>query len=289
MAYFVVQNEEGADGEGVQGIQVFNSFTTGIAGQDPSGPPNNARVFDWLPYDTLLKNIIFRFTAAPGATKIANMRFKDDSDTNLSSIIQISNSAVDVLTDLEATMPALDPTSDTTIRNTIHYLSNWPSATGNAPGTAYRSYEYLSSLHPELCYFVCNIGADVQTATFSATNAYASIVGGSIASGNTTQQPRQVPMVASGKIKVAWACWRGFDNTNTVQAAIQKGTLGAGADTTIVFNMTGPGTTAPYTASILTPSVSLAAGDYVNWRIQRTAGAATGGAIQLGFGYAIGL
>jgi hypothetical protein len=290
MAYFVVQKGGGSNDEGPGGLFVKDSAASGTPGTDPSDPPVNVRQFVWLPYDTTLKAVTMRLTAAPGALKTANFRVHKDSNGNISPVLQIVGaSSTEVSADVEEDIEALDVTSDTTIRDTIHYLTVWPSTSGNAAGASYRAFEYLSILHPELCFFVCNIGGDTQTATFSGADAFATIVGGSIDSSFTTQSSRQIPMAAKGRIKVAWAAWRGYTSTTTVEAVIQKGTLGAGIDTAALITMIGAGTTTPYQASIITSDIAVAEGDFLNWRITRTAGAATGGAIQLGFGYAAGL
>lgn len=290
MAYFIVQKGGGSDDEGPGGLFVKDSATSGTPGTDPSDPPGNSRQFVWLPYDTTIKNVVMRLTAAPGALKTANFRIHKDNNAAVSSTLQIVGAiSTEVSASVENDIEALDVTSDTTIRDTIHYLTVWPSTAGNAGGASFRAFEYLSVTHPELCFFMCNIGADIQTATFGATDAYATMVGGSIDSSFTTQSSRQIPMPIKGRIKVAWAAWRGYTNTTTVEACVQKGTLGAGVDTAALITMQGAGTTTPYQASIITPDIAVAEGDYLNWRITRTAGAATGGAIQLGFGYAAGL
>jgi hypothetical protein len=187
-------------------------------------------------------------------------------------------------------MPALDPTSDTTIQATISYISSWPSTSGNAAGAGFSAYEYLTITHPEVVWFVTSVGGALASATFGAADAYAVIVENGLSSSHTTQNTIQVPMPIKGRVKYAWAVWRGFTNTTTVEAFLQKGTLGAGADTALGFTMVGAGTTTPYQATIdTTTSVSIASGEYLNWRFKRTAGAATTGAIQLGFGFAPGL
>jgi hypothetical protein len=290
MAYLTLQTGGGSDDEIVGGLYVFNTATTGSPGTDPSSPPTNARQHGWVPYSTTLKVAAVKLTAAPGSGKTANFRAHKDSDTSVSAIFSITGaSATDVQNDIEAAIDALDPTSDVTIRNTYHYMTAWPSAGGNTPGAGFRAWEYLTVAHPELCYFVCNIGNDIQTATFAGVDAYSTIVGGSIDSGSTTQSARQIPMSIKGRVKVAWAAWRGFDNTNTVTAFLQKGTLGAGVDTAVGFTMVGAGTTTPYQAAVTAFNVAVAEGDFLNWHFKRTAGAATGGAIQVGFGYAAGL
>jgi hypothetical protein len=60
--------------------------------------------------------------------------------------------------------------------------------------------------------------------------ALANIVGNAIDSVNTSQAGQQIQM-PKGKVKFAFAAWRGYTNTSTVEAFLQKGTFGAGADT----------------------------------------------------------
>lgn len=289
MGHLVYQFGAGANDEGGQAIFTQNSFASGIDNVDPSDPPLNARQPSWVPFDTTLLQTGFRLTNAPGAGRTYRFRAHHDNNASIGAASAIVDPATTVITDLSAAgdLPALDPTSDTTIRDTINYLTFWPDIAGlSTPGQSFRGYEYSSPLHPEYAWFVCNVASDpTNSATFGATDAYAAICDVTIDATNTTQAIKQMQLPVGGRLKYAFAVWRGYTSTTTVEAALQVGLLGAGVDSTIVIPMVGAGTTTPYTAVIDTTEVDILDTDFINWRITRTAGAATAGSILLGIGF----
>lgn len=281
----------GPNAQSVTSIWTPNAASSGIPGTDPSNAPFNARQYNWVPLQTTIKSWLLRTTVAPGAAKTANYRFHYGADQILSAIQQIVGAgSTEVSNVIEADVPALDPTSDSTILDTIHYLTGWPSTAGNALGSGYPAIEYAIASNPELAWYICNFGSTGASADFGASNQYSGIVDQAIQAAQNTQAPWQIRMPIKGKLKYAFAVWRGFTSTTTVQAAIQKGARGAGVDTALIFNMIGATTTTPYQADIDEMTVvSVNAGDYLNWRLQRTAGAATTGSILLGVGFAAGV
>lgn len=289
MGHLVYQSGAGANDEGGQAIFTQNAFAAGIDNADPSDAPINARQPSWVAFDTTILQSGFRLTTAPGAGRTYRFRVHHDNNASIGAASAIVDPAVTVITDLSAAgdIPALDPTSDSTIRNTLHYLTFWPDVAAlSNPGQSFRGYEYSSSAHPEYVWLICNVASDpTNSATFSATDAYAAICDVTIDSTATTQAIKQVQLPAAGRLKYAFAVWRGYTSTTTVEAALQVGMLGAGVDSAIVIPMVGAGTTTPYTAVIDTTEVDILDTDFINWRITRTAGAATAGSIMLGIGF----
>ncbi len=281
----------GPNSQGVAAVFTNNAASAGIPGTDPSDAPFNNRTYQWVPFDTTLKSLFIKMTAAPGSGKTVNFRYHKGQGSIISAIQQITGAvSTEVSNAVEEDMPALDTTNDTAIRGSITYITAWASTSGNAAGSGYLATEYFDAVHPGYIWLCCCIGGDVSTASFAGTDGYSALCDQQISSAFTSQQNKQIRMPIKGKLKYAWAAWRGFTSTTTVEAFLQKGAIGAGSDTAIGFSMTGAATTTPYQASIdSSTEVSVAQGDYLNWRIKRTAGAATTGSIALGVGFAPGV
>lgn len=280
--YLVIESGAGSNDEGSQALFTQNNAAVGIDNVDPSDPPTNRREYSWLPFETTVIQSGFRVTNAPVGTQ----RYRVHRGQGLAiGPIQTITGAVQttVVTDLSAEdpIPALDPTDDTSIRNTPHYTTFWVVTGGNTPGAGWRSYHYKTPSLPQVVWHVVSVGGDSATSSFAGTNIYAAIVDPSIVNTSTNQAVKRVPMPA-GTFRYAYAAWRGFDSTSTVVATLQKN----GVDTAIQITMVGGSTATPYQATIdTTTQVSSADGDFWNWRVQRTAGAATTGSICLGVGF----
>jgi len=281
----------GANAQGAQAIWTTNAAASGTPGTDPSDAPNNLRWPQWVPLDTTVKSWFLRTQNAPGSGKTANYRFHYGANQNISTIQQIVGaSSQEVSNIIEADWPALDPTSDSTLQDTWHYFTGWPSTSGNAGGAGCMAVEYLTASHPELVWFIIGVGATIAGGTFAGTDQYSGITDQAISSAQNTQSPWQTRMPIKGRLKYSFAVWRGYTSTSTVEACVQKGTLGGGVDTAHLLTMMGATTTTEYQGLINSGvNVTVAKGDYIGWRLKRTAGAATTGQFCLGVGFAAGV
>ena len=277
----------GPRAQGIASLFTAHGLSAGVDNIDPSDAPFNNRFDQWLPFDTTLKDVTINATAAPGVGKTENYRLHNNSGTSLDAIRQLTGTNQVLSFSPNVTLPALNPASDTTILATRLYWSAWVTASPNANGSGYVAERYTCPAHPEYQFYVCAAAHGLTGATFGAASQFSGIVDTTIATGQNTQAPWQQRMPCGGIAKFAYAVYRGWLNTSTVVATLQKGARGAGADTAIVLTMVGhPSSTALFLAiAPLSTEVVVASGDYLNWRIQRTAGAATTGFISLGVGF----
>lgn len=279
----------GANAQGSQAIWTTNAATSGTPGTDPSD--GGLRWPQWVPLDTTVKSWFLRTQQAPGSGKTVNFRFHYGNNLNISTIQQIVGAvSQEVSNTIEADWPALDPTSDSTLQATWHYFTGWPSTSGNNGGAGCMAVEYLCAAKPELAWYIIGVATTIAAGSFAGTDQFSGITDQAISSAQNTQTPWQTRMPIKGRIKYSFAVWRGYTSTTTVEAAIQKGTRGGGADTAIVHTLAGATTTTEYQGLINSGTeVVVAQGDYLNWRLKRTAGAATTGQFCLGFGFAAGV
>lgn len=279
----------GANAQGAQAIWTTNAATSGVPGTDPSD--GGLRWPQWVPLDTTVKSWFLRTQNAPGATKTVNYRFHYGANQNISTIQQITGAASqEVSNTIEADWPALDPTSDSTLQATWHYFTGWPSTSGNAGGAGCMAIEYLCAANPELAWYIIGVATTIAAGSFGGSDQYSGITDQAISSAQNTQTPWQTRMPIKGRLKYCFAVWRGYTSTTTVEACVQKGTRGGGVDTAMLHTMMGATTTTEYQGLIdSSTEVVVAQGDYLNWRLKRTAGAATTGQFCLGFGFAAGV
>jgi hypothetical protein len=285
MGFLVIQVGSGSNDVGSQAVFTQNAAAVGIDNVDPSDPPTNRREHSWVPFQVTLLQSAFRVSVAPGSGRSQLYRVHRGAGDSIGEIQTLADPATTVVTDLslESQIPPLDPTDDTSIRDTWHYLTFWVPTGGNAAGNGIRAYEYATPDHPDVNWYVCAVGGDSATASFTATGdgAYAAIVDQSIVSTSTTQAAKQIPLPA-GTIRFPYAVWRGWTDTSTIEAVLQQN----GVDTAIAFTMVGGATSTPYQAEIDSDTtLEVADGDVLNWRIKRTAGAATTGSVCLGLGF----
>ena len=281
----------GSNAQGAQAIWTTNAASSGTPGTDPSDAPGNLRWPQFVPLDTTVKSWFLRTQNAPGATKTANYRFHYGANQNISTIQQIVGAASQEVSNvIEADWPALDPTSDSTLQDTWHYFTGWPSTSGNAGGAGIMAIEYLAAAHPELAWYIIGVATTLGAGTFGAADQYSGITDQVISSAQLVQESWQTRMPIKGRLKYSFAVWRGYTSTTTVEACIQAGPRAAGVDTAHLLTMMGATTTTEYQGLINSGvNVAVAQGDYLNWRLQRTAGAATTGQFCLGFGFAAGV
>jgi hypothetical protein len=179
------------------------------------------------------------------------------------------------------------PTNDTTILNSRVFASAWVTASPNNAGSGWPCFEYTTPGQPDYQWYICSAAHALNGATFGAASQYSAMTDTVISSAQTNQASVQVRMPKAGKLKWAYAAYRGWLNTSTVVATLQKGARAAGADTAIALSLVGhPSSTALFLAiAPISTEVDVADGEYINWRFQRTVGAATAGFISVGVGY----
>lgn len=288
MSFLAIQTQGvGGTSGGIQTIFTHNNASTGTPGSDPGDPPFNAVLNQFVPFDTVIKNVSIKASGAPGPIgRDQNFRIKSNTDSNVSPIMTYTDPGVDVSTLVNGTLPGLLTSSDAAIQSTRCYVTGWPNQNNNNLATAYLAYEYEVSPHTKVCWYICGIAVGTAS-TFSGSDTYAHIVAQGFSSGNTVLRPNQGYFPIGGTVQYCALVWNSLTAGTSVEVALQKGSsLGSSSDTAILFNASATSPTANLQAVVdNTTQVAITAGDLLNWRIKRTAGAGTTGGFCAIFGF----
>lgn len=250
----------------------------GIAGSEPgAGEFTAGRLV--VPVSLLLKNAVLKLSVAPGAGKTIAYRFKDNNNTSLSTELDIADAATFIASDIEASVPALTPSTNLTIQATMNYINTW-IPTANTPATSRgifaTEYQYLSDTSVS---FYC-AGSDLLSCSFNASNSFGTFNFINITAG-TVEDVVQSPFPFTGTLRRIALAWSGLSAGTSALFVLRKN----GVDTAFSFTLTATAPTSNWQAVVDTViNVPVTAGDLLSWRIIRTAGAGGGVNILVGLG-----
>lgn len=183
------------------------------------------------------------------------------------------------------TVPALDPTSDTAINNTVNYGTDWVSGI-TTPSPMIHGIVYEIPGAPTMSWTAG--GLSFGTVTISGTSRYCPLTD-SVTS--TDQGSSQQPWPASGIIRYFAVVWSNLNSGDVVQIALQHHTplhandFGTAVDTPFVYNLTGVGGSTRQAIRDMTTTFTVYAGDLLNIRIVRLSGTDTSITVAWFFGF----
>jgi hypothetical protein len=277
MASFLFLSTSSKNNRGQHQVMNSLSASTGSSGDSNDGTGGMCIT----PFDILLKNISRNLQVAPGGLATCNHRIKKNqsSPVNLTGIQTISGASTSVTNDVEATLPALDNTSNTTILQTVNFMTEW---TTNAPaaGNAFYAFEYQVQGvgHSRVSFY--HIGSDFGGSKTISPTQFMPPMGQGLQ--GTTQSARKVMWPVSGNFQYIAIAWKSLTAGTTAALTLERSTTLAGATATSLgpFSMSAASPTGNWQGTIDTSStLAISAGEFVNWKIERTAG--TGTSIQL--------
>lgn len=267
---------------GTHGLQDSNTTAIGSSGD----PNNSTGGGGWAPIGYTVKHSVRQLAAAPGSGKDCNYRIKQNSSSpvNVSAVLTIANLATSVLTDVEGAIAVIDPTSNTTLLNTMHFMTEWTTG-GPSSANSFYGHEYAPATPGVSLY---GFGGILNSSSVSgsngsgptnANNAFGFFTAGAISSANTgttALKAQSMPWPLKGKFGWIAVAWNGLTATNTIEFALS--TTGASLGGTVSdllgpFSLVGAGATWTATVDTSTTSAIVNPGDYVFWRAVRSAGA----------------
>jgi hypothetical protein len=278
MASFLFMSTDARNNRGQH--QVMNSLSASVGSSGDTNDGTGGMCI--TPFDILLKNISRNLQTAVGAAKDTNFRIKKNQTTpaNLTGIQTIAGATDTFVTsDVEAILPALNTTSNATILTTVNFLTEW---TTGAPtgGNAFYAFEYQVQGvgHSRVSFY--NVGSDFGSKTIGAAAQYMPIMGSGIQS--TTQSLRKMLWPISGNFQFLAIAWKSLTAATTAELTLERSTTLAGPTATLMgpFSMSAASPTGNWQGTIDTSStLAISAGEFVNWKLIRTAG--TGTSIQI--------
>jgi hypothetical protein len=259
--------------------QVFGGGNASVGRSGDGGSGDFLAGVGFTPVDLLIKHVVRKLNVAPGAGKSVSFHTKKGNNVELIPTLTISDTAVDVASDPEVTAPAIDPTSNATIVATQNYINEWGT---NAPAASESIYafEYEYVAFPAMSFY--HAGIDFGTCSFGASDSFAPFGFLNTNSAETTEDHVKVPFPLTGTFKRIVVAWKGLAASTTVEVCLRKN----GVDTAFLFTLAATSPTSNWQATVdTTTTLAVTAGDKLDWRIKRTAGAGTSFNIIIGLGF----
>lgn len=279
MASFLFMGGSGSgNNRGEHGLQNSSTASTGS-----SGDPNSSTAAEcWTPVDYTLKHSTRIVTTAPGGVTDVNYRVKKNSTSpvNLSAILTIAGASTVVTTDIEATVPAIDGTSNATILTSMNFMTEWVTGAA-AASNSYYAHEYEVGAEGRISFYSSGNGLSAWSSIPANPTFTYGYIGQSSVSGTVSFANACVPWPLGGNFKRYAIVWKSVNATTTFSFALVSRTLAgiAGADTVLFgpFTLAAASPISNWQALVdnSTLSGAVAEGDLVALRIQQATGAGT--------------
>lgn len=240
------------------------------SGGNEAAPFTNSRM--WMPLATSVGQSTIKVPAAPGAG--AEYGYQGIINLALTgSAVKVTNPNTGARADWAASLPVFNPAS---IEPTGVSSTSVPTAGAPPLVIGVHGISYTVPSQSDVCWLG---NGDAGNFTIAGTNRFIAFDWFSTVGSTATEASTQIPWPSAGVFQYCVVWHRTSATANTVQLALRKN----GVDTGLVFTLSS--TSADALASDLTTAVSVAAGDFINWRYVRTAGVDNGCsmAIVLGF------
>jgi hypothetical protein len=252
--------------------QIFGTNGTLIGGVGEPGVDEFTGGLGFMPVDILLKNYRFNLGNAIDGGTSAFVHYKTGNNTGVSSIITITNPAVETSGDIEATLPG----------GADNYLSTWTTTTGSHVATLCTEYQYAA--HRARSFY--QSGNDFAGVTLDGSDHFMGFDW--TTTSETVVANAQTPWPVTGRFLGFIVMYKGNVNDgSTIEVALQKN----GVDTALLKTLTLPfaspfyGSNLGSTTTDLTTAVSVTEGDLLNWRVKRTSGGSTLARLVIGLGF----
>lgn len=268
MASFIIVTQASPGNHGIH--QIMEGGDTAYGGNAITDKVTTGGV-GFNPLDTLIKNTILRSNAAPGVGKSYQyiMRKNLTTPVDLTSILTMSDTATFVESDVEATLPAVvNMDTNAGIQAAGNFMNEGSSGSPSL-STGFYAFEYQVPSQLGVSFYM--VGNDFTTFSFSGTQTYFPVLG--VASPQSSRSKAQIPWPSAGTLQYISIVWKGLSSGTTVQVAVESNsTLGTGTDLMGPFTLGSTSPTSNYQSIVDGTTGAVNLGDFLNWRIVRTAG-----------------